>query len=105
MVLDQHEPGGVPTPFFGRPAATGTALARLARATRVPVVPAYLLRTEDGFELVVGEPLALSHTADRARDILENTRLFTAQIEAQVRRNPEQWLWLHRRWKLDLDPR
>lgn len=104
MVLDQHEPGGLPTPFFGRPAATGTALARLARATGAPVVPAYLLRQQEGFGLVVGDPLSLSYTDERSRDIHENTRLFTAEIEAQVRRTPEQWLWLHRRWKLTPTP-
>jgi Kdo2-lipid IVA lauroyltransferase/acyltransferase len=102
LVLDQHEPGGVPTPFFGRPAATGAALARLALATGAPVVPAFLLRTDtdEGFQLQVGEALELSHTGRREIDIKANTQLFTQQIEAQVRLNPDQWLWLHRRWKL-----
>lgn len=100
LVLDQHEPGGIPTPFFGRPAATGAALARLALATGAPVVPAFLLRTDEGFQLQVGEALELSHTGHRNVDIRANTRLFTQQIEAQVRLNPDQWLWLHRRWKL-----
>ena len=100
LVLDQHEPGGIPTPFFGRPAATGAALARLAMATGAPVVPAFLLRTDEGFQLQVGEALELSHTGHRNMDIKTNTQLFTHQIEAQVRLNPDQWLWLHRRWKL-----
>jgi KDO2-lipid IV(A) lauroyltransferase len=46
-----------------------------------------------------GEELALVKTDDAAADVVANTALFTATIEQYVRRYPEQWLWLHRRWK------
>jgi KDO2-lipid IV(A) lauroyltransferase len=46
-----------------------------------------------------GDELPLIHTGDGTKDIVENTALFTATIESYVRRYPEQWLWVHRRWK------
>jgi KDO2-lipid IV(A) lauroyltransferase len=100
MVLDQHEPGGLPLTFLGRPAATGTALARLARATGSPVVPVFLLREPRGFRMLVEDPLDLQPSSDRARDLAAFTRTFLGVIEDQVRQRPEQWLWLHRRWKI-----
>lgn len=100
MVLDQHEPGGLVVPFFGRPAATGAALARLARATGSPVVPVFLLRDGAGYQLQVDRPLMVHKTADRHGDVTESTRRLNLIIEQQVRAHPEQWLWLHRRWKV-----
>lgn len=100
LVLDQHEPRGSILPFFRRPAATGTSLARLARATGTKVVPAFLLRAPGGYRLEVQDPLPLTKTDDRRQDILRNTLTYLQVIEAAVRRNPEQWLWLHRRWKV-----
>lgn len=101
MVLDQHEPGGLPVPFFGRPAATGSALARLARVTGAPVVPAFLLREANGFRLDVQQPLSLARTTSRHSDAFENTRLFSEVLEKSIATCPQQWLWLHRRWKID----
>lgn len=95
LPLDQHEPAGQPTTFFGRPAATSTALARLARASGAPVIAAFLLRRGETHELVVEGPFA------PVEDVAVATQAYTAQLEAAIRRAPEQWLWLHRRWKLE----
>lgn len=104
VVLDQHQPQGEPIPFFGRLAATSTTLARLARATRAPVIPAFLLRRGQDFELVIGEVLPRVRS-DRAHDdVREMTLTYTRELEHQIRRHPEQWLWLHRRWKLTAQP-
>lgn len=102
MVLDQHEPGGVVVPFFDRPAATAGALARLARASGAPVVPAFLIRdaAQQRYRLAMQEPLALVQTADPRADLNKNTALFTRVIERAVRAHPEQWFWVHRRWKV-----
>ncbi|MCA9668818.1 MAG: lysophospholipid acyltransferase family protein [Myxococcales bacterium] len=97
VVLDQHDPDGVAVPFFGRLAATSASLARLARLSGAPVLPAFLVRTDDGFRLELGEALDVSRADD---DIELATARFTAAIEQAVREHPEQWLWLHRRWKL-----
>lgn len=100
MVLDQHEPGGLVVPFFGRPAATASGLARVARVSRAPVVPVFLLRDGVGYQLVVEPEVPVPRTGDRGEDVIRSTALFTAVLEARIRRNPEQWLWLHRRWKV-----
>jgi KDO2-lipid IV(A) lauroyltransferase len=101
MVLDQHEPQGIPVSFFGRPAATSTALARLALLTDAPVVPAFLLREGRGFRLDVDDPLELQRSTDRRSDVISNTSLFNQVLQSKVESAPEQWLWLHRRWKVD----
>lgn len=100
LVLDQHDPQGLVLPFLGRPAATGTALARLARRTGSPVVPVFLLRSDQGFQLVVQPLLDLRKSEDLDGDIAENTKLFLDILGDQIRREPHQWLWLHRRWKV-----
>ncbi len=100
MLLDQHQPGGAALPFLGRPAATDTALVRLARATGCPVIPAFLLREGAGFRLHLGQELRLRWAGGGAAEVAENTRRCLEALEAAVRSHPEQWLWLHRRWKI-----
>ncbi|MCG3172788.1 MAG: Lipid A biosynthesis lauroyltransferase [Myxococcota bacterium] len=105
-ILDQHAPGrdGVITPFFGRPAATSSGLARLAWMTGAPVLPAYCLYEAPGrYRAVVMPALQLVESQDRARFVAANTALFAQVIESIVRQHPDQWLWLHRRWKVKPD--
>ncbi|MBK8480138.1 MAG: lysophospholipid acyltransferase family protein [Proteobacteria bacterium] len=116
MVLDQHEPGGAVVPFFGRPAATPRGLAQLARLSGAPVVPAFLVRRAAGPEVELLPPLHFASTPDPAGAGGPATRearrraddCFTAELtrilEAQVRRFPDQWFWVHRRWKVPLAP-
>ena len=102
-VLDQHQPGGLAVPFFGRPAATSDSLARLARATGSPVVAAYLIRQPGGgFRLEVSDPLPAIQDLEgnKGERIHEATRIYAETLEQAIRRWPEQWLWLHRRWKI-----
>ncbi len=102
-VLDQHQPGGLAVHFFGRPAATSSSMARLARVTGSPVVAAYLIRQPaGGFRLEVSDPLPAIQDleGDTGEKIQEATRIYAASIEEAIRKWPEQWLWLHRRWKI-----
>lgn len=99
MLIDQHEPGGEEVTFFGRPARASVALARLARATRARVVPVFLLRRDGGFALEVGEPLPLRWSDDYRADLRQATQAMTGLVERAISEQPEQWLWLHRRWK------
>jgi KDO2-lipid IV(A) lauroyltransferase len=98
-------PQGVFVPFFGTEACTATALARIALKTNAAVLPGFLVweKTErdgkGGYVLHFGPELELSRTADPDRDILAATALCTATLESWIRRYPEQWLWVHRRWK------
>jgi KDO2-lipid IV(A) lauroyltransferase len=95
--VDWYE--GVFARFFGRRACTNKGLALLALKTRAPVVPIFLLRTRDGFEIDVQPPVRLQISGDKTRDVEANTQLFNTAIEAAVRRHPEQWFWVHQRWK------
>lgn len=100
-VLDQHcpSPKAVRAPFFGRMASTTPDLARLARLTDAAVLPAFTWREGRRHVVRFGPPLALQRSADRAADVEGNTRRCLAVVEEAIRAHPEQWLWIHRRWK------
>ena len=102
ILLDQNASRreGVFVPFFGVPASTSRGLALLAFKTGAPVVPVFIRREPDGcHRVIVDPPVPLSPTGDRERDLGEATAAFTRVIEAKVRQWPEQWFWVHRRWK------
>jgi KDO2-lipid IV(A) lauroyltransferase len=92
---------GVFAEFFGIPAATTPAIATFALRTGAAVVPAFLLwdKSIEKHRLTFAAPLDLVNTGDRTADIIENTRLFNQVLESFVRKHPDQWLWIHRRWK------
>jgi KDO2-lipid IV(A) lauroyltransferase len=92
---------GVFVQFFGIPACTTAGLARFALRSGAAVVPGFL-HWESGagkYRLTFEPPVELIRTGDEEADIRENTQRFTVIIEEYVRRYPDQWLWLHRRWK------
>ncbi len=101
MDTNMTPPQGLFVPYFGRDACTASGLARVALHSGAAVLPGFLVweATEKKYVLRFGEELKLIQTGDMASDIMANTALFTATIEAYVRRYPEQWLWVHRRWK------
>ncbi|MBU4120530.1 MAG: lysophospholipid acyltransferase family protein [Proteobacteria bacterium] len=91
---------GVFVDYFGRPACTTDGLALLALHTEAPVLPGYMVRRPDGrYRLVIGPEVEVTRTGKREADILANTQRFTKVIEQIVRRYPDQWLWVHQRWK------
>ena len=102
VLIDQNvqEGDGVFTDFFGRKAATTTVAAALARKTGCALVPAHTELGADGRYRLIYEPaLQWEPTADRAADLRRLTQQLTSVIEGWVRKQPAQWLWLHRRWK------
>ncbi len=101
MDTNMTPPQGVFVPFFGVEACTATALARVAMKSGAAVLPGFLVweASERRYVLRFGEELDLLKTGDAAADVVANTAFFTATIEQYVRRYPEQWLWVHRRWK------
>lgn len=103
ILPDQHAlDGGVKVDFMGRPAWTSTGPAWLARATGARVFPGFCLRRWDGtFEGILLPELELVATDDREADLAENTRRVNAAIEQAIRLAPDNWLWLHDRWKTD----
>jgi KDO2-lipid IV(A) lauroyltransferase len=102
ILLDQNASRreGVFVPFFGEPASTSRSLALLALTSGAPVLPVFIERQAGGRHRVrVGEPIPPPATGDRRRDVLAFTEAFAAAVEARIRLAPEQWLWMHRRWK------
>ena len=103
FVLDQHAGGrdGVEVDFFGHPAGTFRSLAILALATGAPVVPTATWREPDGRHVLrFEEALPVIEHDDTNEAIRANTRAYNAALERLVLRHPEQWFWVHRRWKL-----
>jgi len=94
FTLDQNHPGGLPVPFFGRPALAATALAAVAARRRVPVYFCEHWREGTGHHrALISGPLP---TTGRVED---DTVAFTRRVEDAIRRRPHNWLWLHNRWK------
>jgi len=101
MDTNMTPPQGEFVKFFGWKACTGTGLAHVARKTGAAVLPGFMLwePAERKYVLHFGLQIEIPHTADPAADILAATQLCTSVIESWIRRYPDQWLWIHRRWK------
>ena len=107
FVMDQFAgaPVGARVPFFGKPVGSHTALATLSLRMGVPVVPAIAYRNEKGFYTIRFEPaMPLLEGATQEDSVILNTAAYVAQTEKWVREFPEQWMWIHKRWKGDLSP-
>jgi Kdo2-lipid IVA lauroyltransferase/acyltransferase len=92
---------GVFVDFFGIPACATSGLARIASRTDAAVVPGFLSWDAGNhkYRLRFAPAVELASTKDEEADVLENTARFTRVIENYVREHPEQWLWVHKRWK------
>jgi Kdo2-lipid IVA lauroyltransferase/acyltransferase len=101
MDTNMTPPQGVFVDFFGIPACTASGLARIALRTDAAVVPGFTIWDEPlgKYRLRFDPALELVRTGDLEADIVSNTQKFTKVIEDYVRKYPEQWLWVHRRWK------
>jgi KDO2-lipid IV(A) lauroyltransferase len=109
IVIDQDaKEAGVFVPFFGRLASTTPTPALLALRTGAAIVPVFSVPRADGSYDVVYEPaLRIEDTGDRERDVARITAELTARLEVWVRRHPQVWSWMHRRWRTrpaSLDP-
>jgi len=101
MDTNMTPPQGVFVDFFGIPACTASGLARIAMRTDAAVVPGFTIWDErlGKYRLRFDPAVELVRTGDLEADIIANTQKFTKVIEDFVRRYPDQWLWVHRRWK------
>ncbi len=103
VLIDQNTAGegGIFADFFGIPAASTSGLAKIARRTGAAVIPGFALwrPRERRYVLKFYPPLEMVSTADEERDLKENTQRCQTAIEEVIREHPEQWLWIHRRWK------
>lgn len=103
ILMDQNtsREEGAFVDFFGIPACTSTGLARIALRTEAAVVPGFLHWDERmrKYRLCLHPAISLVRTSDEEKDIIENTARFTRAIEEFARSHPDQWLWIHKRWK------
>jgi len=102
ILLDQNmdKRHGVFVDFLGMPACTAVSIASLAIQTGATVLPIFMVRQQDGrYHLVIKAPPPLDNTGDYQQDLFTNTQRFTKAIEEVIREYPEQWFWLHQRWK------
>ena len=101
MDTNMTPPQGVFVPFFGIPACTASGLARVALRTDAAVVPGFTVWDEQQkkYKICFDPALPLVRSGDDEADVVANTAAFTAVIEKYVRQYPDQWLWVHRRWK------
>jgi Kdo2-lipid IVA lauroyltransferase/acyltransferase len=92
---------GIFVDFFGIPAATTTGLARISRRTGAAVVPGFLFwdRAVRKYRLRFEPAVPLERTENEESDVRENTARFNRVIENYIRAHPDQWLWVHKRWK------
>jgi KDO2-lipid IV(A) lauroyltransferase len=101
LLIDQDtKTDGVFVPFFHQDAYTPTGPASLAFRTGASVVVGFIIR--EGVErhrIIIQGPLDISPTGHMERDVRDQTARFTKMIEEQIRKTPEQWIWMHRRWK------
>jgi Kdo2-lipid IVA lauroyltransferase/acyltransferase len=102
QLIDQVLPAdrGVFVPFFGRLASTTPAISMAARVSKAPVYVVAAVRDREQLKMLVEGPVPFPDLGDRDRELTEHTARLTAIIEGLVRQYPEQWLWLHRRWKV-----
>jgi KDO2-lipid IV(A) lauroyltransferase len=103
MLIDTNmtPPQGIFVDFFGTPACTASGMARIALRTDAAVVPTFTIwdAALGKYRLRFDPALELIRSGDQEADIAANTQMFTKVIEDYVRKYPEQWLWVHRRWK------
>ena len=100
MLVDQHFMRGVDVTFFGRTCKANPALARLARHLDCSIRGVHTIRIDnDRYAVELTEPLLLSRDAEGKVDVISATQAMTSVIESWIRQYPEQWLWMHRRWR------
>ncbi len=99
--VNAHPKEGVFVPFFDVPACTTSGVAMLALRTNALIVPMFCVWDEQKkrYRVGYGKIIEPVRTGNRHQDINETTALYTAEIEKFIRANPEQWLWMHKRWK------
>lgn len=101
IALDLDVRRGVFVDFFGLKACTSDGMARIAMATGAPVVPAFMVREGKSVrqKITVLPMVEMVKTRDREECVRENTQRMTNVIEEMIRRYPDHWNWIHRRWK------
>jgi KDO2-lipid IV(A) lauroyltransferase len=100
MLVDQKYNEGVPVTFFGRPAMTSPAYVQLAQKFECPLIPGRIERLDGAhFRVTAFEPMKLYDDSGKPRPVTEVLEESHRLLETWITERPEQWLWLHRRWR------
>ncbi len=101
MLVDQKMNDGIEVPFFGIPAMTAPAIARLSLQYNYPIVPLQLIRRKNTsfFEMIIHSPIKLIDTGNTENDCYDTMVAINKNLENWIRQNPAQWFWFHNRWK------
>ena len=101
LVADQDVDSieGVFIDFFNHKAYTPSAPVKIAMATGTPIVPMVIIRNKNRHKIIVGDPIRVSRDKDNEAAVVEYTQQWSDILESYIRRYPEQWVWMHRRWK------
>jgi KDO2-lipid IV(A) lauroyltransferase len=101
MLVDQHYVNGVDVTFFGRPCKANPFMARLARHVNCPIYGTRVVRLSDPhrFRAEISEPIDAPRDGEGRIDVQGTMQAITSVIEGWVRQHPDQWLWVHRRWR------
>lgn len=90
---------GVFVRFFGKDAYTPKGPVLLSLVSSAPIIPLFCIRKNNTHHLIIEDPIKLEITSDREKDVLVNTQKWTDVVEKYIRQYPEQWVWMHKRWK------
>ncbi len=90
---------GVFVNFFGVSAYTPSGPALLARASGAVLLPGFIVRRGTGHRLIIEDPVEADASADKEKDVVAITQKWSNVVEGYIRRYPDQWVWMHRRWK------
>jgi len=100
FAFDQYRTGDIRVPFFGVKTRTNSTLAILAEKTKRAVIPMYCTRTSDHkFKVTFLKEVQMDFSGDSDQNMEKNTAVFNEIIEKIIRKHPEQWLWMHKRWR------
>lgn len=98
LLNDQKFNEGLAVPFFGHDAMTATGAVRLALKTTAPLIPISVMRDKATFTVTIHDEIPLAQTGERDTDIENGVRKIVSFTEDWIRKNPDQWFWVHRRW-------
>ncbi len=90
---------GINVPFFGEPAWTLVAPARLSLASGAPIIPMFMVHEESGYRLIIEEPIWPVRMEDKQESVRQLTFEWSRVMEKYIRKYPEQWTWMHNRWR------
>ena len=91
---------GIHVDFFNKPAYTPVAPVKLGLTTGASLLPCFVVRdTDNKFKVIVEKPIILDRSGDKDEDVKKYTQEWTKVLENYVRKYPDQWVWIHRRWK------